>query len=147
MAYTHNYIPYNCDIILIQKVHALTYPFPNKSSHSFHQFQAPNPWTFLVHFTQTRDYFYSPKIEQVGCPRATHFSYIGSSWWNRIPWLFPASYIPTYNLMLNFQHKQPNQFLDYHGQSKKSPKIPTIRSQVLGPIKRPFKVSNQPNHH
>ena len=68
------------------------------------------------------DCFYSPKTEQVGCPRAAHSSYIGSSWWNRIPWLFPVSYIPTYNLMLNFQHNQPNQFLDCHGQSKKSKK-------------------------
>ena len=34
MAYTHNYIPYNCDILLIHKVHALTYSFPHKSSHS-----------------------------------------------------------------------------------------------------------------
>ena len=84
MAYTHNYIPYNCDIILIQEVHALTYPFPHKSSHSFHQFQALNTWMFLVHFTQTRDCFYSPKTEQVGYPRAAHSSYIGSSWWNRI---------------------------------------------------------------
>ena len=25
MAYTHNYIPYNCDLMLIHKVHALTY--------------------------------------------------------------------------------------------------------------------------
>ena len=37
MVCTHNYIPYNCDIMLIHKVHALTYPFPHKSSHSFHQ--------------------------------------------------------------------------------------------------------------
>ena len=42
MAHTHNYIPYNCDIILIQEVPALTYPFPQKSIHSFHQIQAPN---------------------------------------------------------------------------------------------------------
>ena len=34
MAYTHSYIPYNCDIMLIHKVHALTYSFPHKSSHS-----------------------------------------------------------------------------------------------------------------
>ena len=25
MTYTHNYIPYNCDLMLIHKVHALTY--------------------------------------------------------------------------------------------------------------------------
>ena len=31
--------------------------------------------------------------------------------------------------------------------SKNSPKIPTIMSQVLGPIKRPFKASNQPKHY
>ena len=31
--------------------------------------------------------------------------------------------------------------------SKNSPKIPIIRSQVLGPIKRPFKASNQPKHY
>ena len=49
--------------------------------------------------------------------------------------------------MLNFQHKQPNQFLDCHGQSKKFPKIPIIRFQVLGQIKRPFKASNQPKHY
>ena len=30
---------------------------------------------------------------------------------------------------------------------KNSPKIPTIRSQVLGPIKRSFKASNQPKHY
>ena len=30
---------------------------------------------------------------------------------------------------------------------KNSLKIPTIRSQVLGPIKRPFKASNQPKHY
>ena len=31
--------------------------------------------------------------------------------------------------------------------SKNSPKFPTIRSQVLGPIKRSFKASNQPKHY
>ena len=34
MAYRYNYILYNCDIMLVHKVHALTYPFPHKSSHS-----------------------------------------------------------------------------------------------------------------
>ena len=79
MTYTHNYIPYNCDILLIHEVHALTYPFPHKSSHSFHQFQEPNTWTFLVHFTQTRDCFYSPKTEHMGCLWAAHSSNRGSS--------------------------------------------------------------------
>ena len=107
MAHTHNYIPYNYDIILVQEVHALTYPFPHKSSHSFHQFQAPNTWTFLYHFTQTRDCFYSPKIEQVSCPRAAHSSYIGSSWWNRIPYPFPVLYTPNHNLFNKLSHMKP----------------------------------------
>ena len=123
MAYTHNYIPYNCDIILIQEVHALTYPFPHKSSHSFHQFQAPNTWTFLVHFTQTRDCFYSPKTEQVGCPRAAHSSYIGSSWWNRIPYPFPVLYIPKYNLEHKSHPSSPKQSTYCHGLSILASKI------------------------
>ena len=101
MAHTYNYIPYNCDIILIQEIHSLTYPFPHKSSHSFHQFQAPNTWTFLVHFTQTRDCFYNPKTKQVGCPRAAHSSYIGSSWWNRISMAIPSLIPIKHNLMHN----------------------------------------------
>ena len=59
------------------------------------------------------DCFYSPKTEQVGCPRAAHSSFIGSSWWNRIPYLFPVSYSPKQNLMHKFQHNSPNQFLDF----------------------------------
>ena len=35
MAYTHNYIPYNCDIMLTPQAYALTYLFPLNSSHSF----------------------------------------------------------------------------------------------------------------
>ena len=33
----------------------------------------------MAHFTQTRDCFYSPKTGEVGCPRAAHTSYTGSS--------------------------------------------------------------------
>ena len=101
MAHTHSYISYNCDIILIQEIHAITYPFPHKSSNSFHQFQAPNTWMFLVHFTQTQDCFYNPKTEQVGCPRAAHSSYIGSSWWNRISMEIPGLIPTKHNLMHN----------------------------------------------
>ena len=35
MAHTHNYIPYNCDIMLTPQAYALTYLFPLNSSHSF----------------------------------------------------------------------------------------------------------------
>ena len=35
MAYTHNYVPYNCDIMLTHQVYALTCLFPLNSSHSF----------------------------------------------------------------------------------------------------------------
>ena len=35
MAYTHNYIPYNCNIMLTHQAYALTYLFPLNSSHSF----------------------------------------------------------------------------------------------------------------
>ena len=59
------------------------------------------------------DCFYNPKIEQVGCPRAAHSSFIGSSWWNRIPYLFPVSYSPKQNLIHIFQQISPNQFLDF----------------------------------
>ena len=33
MAHTHNYISYNCDIMLTPQTHALTYLFPINSSH------------------------------------------------------------------------------------------------------------------
>ena len=36
MTYTHNYISYNCDIMLTPQAYALTYLFPLNSSHSFH---------------------------------------------------------------------------------------------------------------
>ena len=35
MAYTHNYISYNCDIMLTPQAYALTYLFPLNSSYSF----------------------------------------------------------------------------------------------------------------
>ena len=35
MAYTHNYIPYNCNIMLTHQAYALIYLFPLNSSHSF----------------------------------------------------------------------------------------------------------------
>ena len=52
MAYTHSYIPYNCDIMLTHQAYTLTYLFPLSSSHSIQQFHTHNTWTFLVQFTQ-----------------------------------------------------------------------------------------------
>ena len=102
MTHTHNYIPYNCDIILIQEVHALTYPFPHKSSHSFHQFQAPNTWMFLVHFTQTQDCFTVPKQRKWavhGQPTPPTSVPLGGT---EFPWSFPTSY--TQNTIYRINH-------------------------------------------
>ena len=40
----------------------------------------------------------------------------------------------------------PKQFVDCTDYPNELKECPTIRSQVLGPIKRPFKASNHPNH-
>ena len=69
-----------------------------------------------------------------------------SLFWNRISSPFSVLYIPTYDLMLNFPHAQPNQFLDCHGQPKSLQKFLQFQSHVLGPIKRPLTASNQPKH-
>ena len=143
MAYKHNYIPYNCDIILIHEFHALTYPFPHKSSHSFHQFQAPNTWTFWSISRRPGIVFTVPKQSKWaihGQPTPPTSVPLGGT---EFPW--PIHTKP--NLMHNYQHKQPNQFMDCHGQSKNSPKIPTIWSQVLELIKRPLTTSNQLKHY
>ena len=109
MAYTHNYILYNCDIMLTHQAYALTYLFPLNSSHSFYQFQAHQTWTFLVQFKPTHSpnvvlsinlsVFNSPKNRTVGCPWAAHSPNVNSSWWNRMPYPFPVSYSPKYNLL------------------------------------------------
>ena len=48
---------------------------------------------------------------------------------------------------INCETNTPKQPLHSHRLSKWAPKILTIWSQVLGPIKRSFKVSNQPKHY
>ena len=111
MAYQHNLIPFNCVIKLIHKNQVLTYLFPHIPSHSFQQFKCPKHMDLYDPFHTNWDCFYSPKTGQVGCQRAAHSSYIGSSWWNRIPWLFPASYLPTYNLFNKLSSKHPKQSL------------------------------------
>ena len=87
----------------------------------------------MAHFTQTRDYFYSPKIE--------HFSHQSSSLeLIKIP--FPISYTPNHELMHNSSPKMTQQSVDC---TNRLQKFSTIRSQVLGPIKRPFKASINSN--
>ena len=58
---------------------------------------------------------------------------------------------PTHTIyFINYETNTPNsptQSQTFQMGSKNSPKIPTIRSQVLGHIKRSFKVSNQPKHY
>ena len=87
----------------------------------------------MAHFTQTRDCFYSPKTK--------HFSYQSSSLeLIKIP--FPISYTPNHELMHNSSPKMTQQSVDC---TNRLQKFPTTRSQVLGPIKRPFKASINSN--
>ena len=84
------------------------------------------------------DCFYSPKTEQVGCPRAVHSSFIGSSWWNQIPYLFPVSYSPKQNLMHKFQQISPNQFLDITDCPKCPRKFPQFGPKFWNRSNGPF---------
>ena len=95
---------------------------------------------FMCHYSHkpgTVFFFNSPKNRTVGCPWAAHSPNVGSSWWNRIPYPLPVSYSPKHNLLSRTAQMD----------SKNSPKISTIRSQVFRLIKRPFKASNQPKHY
>ena len=60
----------------------------------------------------------------MGCPWAAHSSNLGSTFWNRIPYLFPVSYSPKQNLMHKFQPNSPHQFLEVHGCPRSLKKIP-----------------------
>ena len=82
-------------------------------------------------------------IRAVGCPCAAHSPSIVSTLWNRNPGSFLAQQLPNHNLLHKLSHKTPKQSLNC---PKRVPKIPTIQSQVLGPIKQPLTASNQPNH-
>ena len=103
MTYTHNYIPYNCDLVLIHKVHALTYQALYNSSHSFHQFQAPNTWFFWVHFKPTRTVYNSP----TDSPLSTHrFHFVESNTMATIGLMHTK-----HKLFNKLQHKHPKQSL------------------------------------
>ena len=105
-------------------------------------FHANNTWTFWSNQCKPGLFLTIPK-QAVGCPWAAHSPSISSTLWNRNPRPFPAQKNPYHNLMHKLSHKSPKQSVDY---PKRAPKIPTIRSQVLGPIKWPLTASNQPNH-
>ena len=58
---------------------------------------------------------------------------------------------PTHTIyFINYETNTPNSpytVMDCPNGLRNSPKFSTIRSQVLGPIKRSFKASNQPKHY
>ena len=83
-----------------------------------------------------------PKRE-MGCPWVAHSPSIGSTLWNRNPWPFQAQKHQNHNLLHKLSHKPPKQSINC---PKRVQNIPTIWSQVLGPIKRPLTASNQPNN-
>ena len=67
----------------------------------------------------------------------------------RISWPFPASHTSQYNLKHTFHHdqpKQPTQYTHCHGHPIWFHNFFSFRFEVLEPIKRPFKASNQPKH-
>ena len=97
---------------------------------------------FSVQPSKPRLFLTVPK-RPVDCPWAAHSTSIGSTLWNRNPWQFPAQKHQNHNLLHKLPHKPPKQPLNY---PKRVQNIPTIRSQVLGPFKRPLTASNQPNH-
>ena len=105
-------------------------------------FHAINTLTFWSNQCKPGLFLTIPK-QAVGYPWATHSPSIGSTLWNRKPWPFPVSYTPNHNLLHKLHHKPPKQSLNC---PKRAQNIPTIRSQVLEPIKRPLTVSNQPKH-
>ena len=143
MSYTHNYIPYNCDILLIHKVHALTYPFPHKSSHSLQTISMPKHMDVFGPIHINPGLFSTiPKQSSglsVGSPLTKH----------RVHFVEPNS------MAISGLLHTKTQFIAYiisqdaqtvRGLSKQAPKISTFWYQVLGPIKRSFKASNQLNH-
>ena len=99
MAYTHNYIPYNCDIMLTHQAYALTYYFQSTQAIHFINFKHTKHGRFWSNSSQPGTVFNSPKNRTVGCLWAAHSLNVGSSWWNRIPYLFPVSYSPKHNLL------------------------------------------------
>ena len=97
---------------------------------------------FLVQPSNLGLFLIVPK-RAVGCPWAAHSPSISSTLWNRNPWPFPAQKHPNHYLLHKLSYIPPKQSLNY---PKRVQNNPTIRSQVLGPIKRLLTASNQPNH-
>ena len=67
MAYTHKYILYNCDlIVLTHSNHVLTYLFPHIPSHSFQQFKHTTYGQFWSNSHKPGTDFNSPKNRACG---------------------------------------------------------------------------------
>ena len=79
----------------------------------------------------------------VSYPWAAHSLSISSTLWDRNPWPFPVQKHSNHYLLHKLSHNHPKQSLNY---PKRVQNTPTIRSQVLGPIKLPLTTSNQSNH-
>ena len=105
-------------------------------------FHANNTWTFWSNQCKPGLFLTVPKPSSglsVGSPLTKH-------WFHFVkprPWPFPASYTPKHNSQHKSSHNHLKQSLHC---PKRVQNIPTIRSQVLGLIKRPLTASNQPKH-
>ena len=146
MAYTHSYIPYNCDILLIHKVHALTYSFPHKSSHSLQTISyTQNMDVFGPIHTNLGLFLTIPK-QSSGLSVGSPLTNIESTLWNPIPRPFPASCTPKHNLMHKSQHKQPKQSIHCHRLSKTAPNISNNSVPSFGTDQTATHGLNQLNH-
>ena len=65
--------------------------------------------------------FLQSQNRAVGCPWAAYSANIGSTLWNRIPWLFLASYTQKHNLLHKLHHRLPKQSVYF---PKRAPKFP-----------------------
>ena len=70
----------------------------------------------------------------------------GPMFWDRSTTHSRHLFTSIYTLMHNFNTRSPLIFLGSHGGEKNHQEFLTIRSHVLGPIKRPLTASNQPKH-
>ena len=85
--------------------------------------------------------------QPIKSPKIPQFSLM---FWDRSYGQFPAFFILIHDLNHKFlELKHPNNPLNFWAVTASKEnlnKIPTIRSHVLGPIKRPLTASNQPKH-
>ena len=112
----------------------ISYPFPVLYSPKYnlmHKFQHNSPHQFLG-FTDC------PK-----CPKK--IPQFGLMFWDRSTAHSRHFFISSMHFNTKFPHKQPTNFWAVTAISYWVKRIKSIRSQALGPIKRPFKASSQLN--